>query len=167
MSSCETPQGRTGILTAAGLAIDAATEWNGIVPDGTTEFSSDRHRYSDFWLKSARLIERLPDAARRNERERAYYMANREKLEVWETFKIERVGDGLVHVVGTQAPVKGNRVVEAAEGRVLGLGEARHGAIMDGHGRRRCRGHGRDLLPHAGLAGQGGHQDRSIHVAGQ
>jgi (3,5-dihydroxyphenyl)acetyl-CoA 1,2-dioxygenase len=71
MSSCQTPQGRTGILTAAGLAIDAATEWNGIVPDGTTEFSLDRHRYSDFWLKSARLIERLPDAARRNERERA------------------------------------------------------------------------------------------------
>ena len=61
MSSCETPQDRTGILTAAGLAIDAATQWNGIVPDGTTEFSSDRHRYSDFWLKSARLIARLPD----------------------------------------------------------------------------------------------------------
>jgi thioesterase DpgC len=71
MPGCESPQGRTGILTAAGLPNDAATEWNDVVPVRTTAFSSDRHEYSDFWLKSARLIERLPPASRRNEREHA------------------------------------------------------------------------------------------------
>ena len=71
MPSCDTSQGRTSILVAAGLPIDAATEWNGAAPKGTTEFSSDRQTYSDFWLRSAGLIERLPEARRRNESERA------------------------------------------------------------------------------------------------
>ena len=69
MASYKTPRDRTIILAAAGLPIDAATEWNDAVPNGTTAFSSDRNIYSDFWLKSARLIERLPPATRRNERE--------------------------------------------------------------------------------------------------
>ncbi len=62
MPSHTSSPGRPSILVAAGLPIDAATEWNDAVPKGTTEFSSDRRNYSDFWLKSARLIERLPDA---------------------------------------------------------------------------------------------------------
>ena len=71
MVSCNSSQGRTSILVAAGLAIDAATEWNNAVPEGTTEFSSDRRNYSDFWLKSTGLIERLPDPRRRSESEQA------------------------------------------------------------------------------------------------
>src|SRR5262249_58596859 len=50
---------------------DAATAWNDAAPDETTTFASDRHAYSDFWLKSARLLARLPAAARRNEAEHA------------------------------------------------------------------------------------------------
>ena len=71
MPSCHTSEHRTHILVAAGLPIDAVTQWNDAVPKGTTEFSSDRQKYSDFWLKSAGLIERLPEARRRNESEQA------------------------------------------------------------------------------------------------
>jgi thioesterase DpgC len=71
MPSREDPQARTGILTAAGFAADTAAAWNDAVPERTAAFSSDRHTYSEFWLKSARLIERLPPAARRNESEHA------------------------------------------------------------------------------------------------
>src|SRR5258708_16292040 len=66
----ETQQGRTSVLAAAGFSADAAAEWNDAAPDGITTFLSDRHAYSDFWLKSARLIARLPAAANRNEPER-------------------------------------------------------------------------------------------------
>src|SRR5258708_25569052 len=71
MTNCDTPQSRTSILAAAGFSANAATEWNDAAPDGITTFSSDRHTYSDFWLKSARLIARLPTAAHRNEPEHA------------------------------------------------------------------------------------------------
>src|SRR5712671_4511611 len=71
MTNCDTPQSRTSILAAAGFSADAATAWNNAAPDGTTTFSSDRHAYSDFWLKSARLVARLPTAGRRNEAEHA------------------------------------------------------------------------------------------------
>src|SRR5216684_8466685 len=71
MPNCDTPQSRTSILAAAGFSANAATEWNDAAPDGITTFSSDRHTYSDFWLKSARLIARLPTAAHRNEPEHA------------------------------------------------------------------------------------------------
>jgi (3,5-dihydroxyphenyl)acetyl-CoA 1,2-dioxygenase len=71
MANCETKQNWTSILVAAGLAADAATEWNNAAPDETTTFASDRHAYSDFWLKSAQLIARLPVAVRRNEPEHA------------------------------------------------------------------------------------------------
>lgn len=52
MPSCHTCEHRTNILVAAGFAIDAATVWSDAVPNGTTEFSSDRQKYSDFWLES-------------------------------------------------------------------------------------------------------------------
>jgi thioesterase DpgC len=71
MPDCDTPQSRTSILAAAGFSADAATGWNDAAPDGITTFSSDRHAYSDFWLKSARLIAQLPAAAHRNEPEHA------------------------------------------------------------------------------------------------
>jgi len=71
MTNCNTQQNRTNILVAAGFSVDAATEWHDATPNETTTFASDRHAYSDFWLKSARLIARLPAAAHRNEAENA------------------------------------------------------------------------------------------------
>src|SRR5215470_14067548 len=71
MTNCDTQQNQTDILVAAGFSVDAAIEWHDAVPEETTTFASDRHAYSDFWLKSARLIARLPAAAHRNEAENA------------------------------------------------------------------------------------------------
>jgi (3,5-dihydroxyphenyl)acetyl-CoA 1,2-dioxygenase len=70
MTNCDTQQCPTSILAAAGISVDAATAWNDAAPNGTTTFSSDRFAYSDFWLKSARLMAQLPAAAHRNEPER-------------------------------------------------------------------------------------------------
>jgi (3,5-dihydroxyphenyl)acetyl-CoA 1,2-dioxygenase len=70
MANCETQQNRTSILVAAGFSADAATAWNNAAPEETTTFASDRHAYSDFWRKSARLIAQLPAVAHRNEPER-------------------------------------------------------------------------------------------------
>jgi len=71
MPGCEAQQVRISTLTAAGLATDAATAWADAVPERTLAFQSDRLAYSDLWLKSARLIRRLPPAAGRSEREHA------------------------------------------------------------------------------------------------
>src|SRR5437660_1616434 len=71
MTNGDTPQSQISILAAAGFSVDAATAWNNAAPDGITTFSSDRFAYSDFWLKSARLIAQLPAAAHRNEPEHA------------------------------------------------------------------------------------------------
>ena len=71
MANREAEQSRTSMLAAVGLAVDAASEWNDAAPGATTTFASDRHAYSDFWLKSARLIARLPAAAHRSEPEHA------------------------------------------------------------------------------------------------
>src|SRR5260370_36746354 len=71
MANCETQQTLTRILAAAGFSVDAATAWHDAAPNETTTFASDCHAYSDFWLKSARLIARLPTAANRNEPEHA------------------------------------------------------------------------------------------------
>jgi (3,5-dihydroxyphenyl)acetyl-CoA 1,2-dioxygenase len=135
MPSCDTPQGRTGMLTAAGLPIDAAAEWNSIVPDGTTEFSSDRRHYSDFWLKSARLIQRLPEAARRNEGERAAASV------IVETARRARVGFLHGHVEAVydilterrSRPVRVQHLVAAAADVVPGLVPSPHSiAAEDG-----------------------------------
>ncbi len=71
MASREAEQSRTSVLAAAGFSVDAATEWNDAAPGETTTFSADRHAYSDFWLKSARLIARMSTAANRNQAEHA------------------------------------------------------------------------------------------------
>jgi thioesterase DpgC len=71
MANSKIQPSRTGILAAAGFSVDATSEWNDAVPDETTTFLSDRYAYSDFWLKSARLIARLPTTARRSEPEHA------------------------------------------------------------------------------------------------
>jgi thioesterase DpgC len=59
------------ILNAVGLAPDAVSEWQQALPKCTASYAADRHAYADFWLRSARLVERLPPPARRSDRERA------------------------------------------------------------------------------------------------
>src|SRR5690348_14120317 len=58
-------------FTAAGLAGDDVHDWLQAEPGATTDYASDRTRFSTYWQLSARLIARLPQPARRNEREQA------------------------------------------------------------------------------------------------
>ena len=71
MLSSEATLSRTPVLAAAGLPADAVTAWNEAAPGAISTFEADRHTGSDFWLQSARLIARLPPAARRGEAEQA------------------------------------------------------------------------------------------------
>ena len=56
-----------GTLTAAGLASNEVTTWLQAEPHETDDFARDRASFCDFWRKSANLVGRLPDAARRND----------------------------------------------------------------------------------------------------
>jgi (3,5-dihydroxyphenyl)acetyl-CoA 1,2-dioxygenase len=58
-------------LTAAGLADSDVRAWLQAEPGATTDFASDRSRFSAWWETSARLLARLPPPARRNEGESA------------------------------------------------------------------------------------------------
>jgi thioesterase DpgC len=59
------------LFTSAGLPADAVTAWTKALPLPLTSYAVDCDRYSGFWLQSARLMEQLPPAERRNEREHA------------------------------------------------------------------------------------------------
>ncbi|MET0630980.1 MAG: hypothetical protein ABWY92_08985, partial [Xanthobacteraceae bacterium] len=61
----------TAPLTAAGLPADEVRAWLRAEPDRTTDFSSDRTRYSGYWLASARLLAQLPPKPRRQPQEQA------------------------------------------------------------------------------------------------
>ena len=69
MTAAETDA--TAPLTAAGLPADEARAWLRAEPDRTTDFSSDRTRYSGYWLASARLLAQLPPKPRRKPQEQA------------------------------------------------------------------------------------------------
>ena len=71
MTLAETVSTAADCLTAAGLAGDDVRDWQRALPDRTTDFSTDRSRYSGYWLKSARLLGQLPPKAHRKEREQA------------------------------------------------------------------------------------------------
>jgi (3,5-dihydroxyphenyl)acetyl-CoA 1,2-dioxygenase len=66
MQNCEAHP-PTDLLTAAGLPRDFVTAWNDAVPGHPSDFSADCRTFSGFWRQSARLIERLPPAARRGQ----------------------------------------------------------------------------------------------------
>ncbi len=59
------------VLLAAELPPDAISAWNGAEPRPTRSYAQDCDHFSNFWLRSARLISLLPHADRRNDRERA------------------------------------------------------------------------------------------------
>src|ERR1700736_6916549 len=56
-------------LVAAGLPHDEVSAWLQQTPGGTTDFATDRVRFSDFWQTSKRLTGRLPPKPSRSERE--------------------------------------------------------------------------------------------------
>ncbi|HEY7244110.1 MAG TPA: enoyl-CoA hydratase/isomerase family protein [Xanthobacteraceae bacterium] len=56
-------------LLAAGLGKEEASVWLAQIPDETRDFDTDRSAFSDFWLRSKRLMGRLPARLSRGERE--------------------------------------------------------------------------------------------------
>jgi thioesterase DpgC len=60
-----------GILTAAGLPADAVEAWRAAVPNPGPVYAENCRRFSDFWLQSKGLTDRLPPAGRRSDAERA------------------------------------------------------------------------------------------------
>lgn len=59
------------IVTAAGLPADAVAAWRAAAPGPADDYARDCREFSDFWLRSNRLIALLPEPARRDDRERA------------------------------------------------------------------------------------------------
>jgi thioesterase DpgC len=57
-------------LAAAGLSAADVGSWQQAEPKETTDFSSDRDRFSRYWKAGARLLGQLPSPAKRNDRER-------------------------------------------------------------------------------------------------
>lgn len=58
-------------LRAAGLADSSIAEWVNAEQSGTTDYSGDRHRYSQFWRLSNDLVARLPEKSARESAEAA------------------------------------------------------------------------------------------------
>jgi (3,5-dihydroxyphenyl)acetyl-CoA 1,2-dioxygenase len=56
-------------MAAAGLAAAEVTDWLEAEPGAATDYAADRHRFSVFWQKSARLVGSLPQRAHRSEAE--------------------------------------------------------------------------------------------------
>jgi (3,5-dihydroxyphenyl)acetyl-CoA 1,2-dioxygenase len=56
-------------LVAAGLPHDEVSAWLQQTPGETTDFATDRAKFSDFWQTSKRLTGRLPPKPSRSERE--------------------------------------------------------------------------------------------------
>jgi len=58
-------------LTAAGLPAKDVGDWLQAEPDEATDFTGDRRKFSGYWEKSKRLLERLAPKPRRNAAEEA------------------------------------------------------------------------------------------------
>ena len=71
MSGPDNPPSELDLLTAAGLPPDAISAWNDAAPKLTACYPQDRDHFSDYWLRSARLLSLLPPANRRTDREQA------------------------------------------------------------------------------------------------
>lgn len=54
------------LLTAAGVATEAASEWLAAEPLRTADLATDRYRYAAFWERSAALLAGLPPKRQRN-----------------------------------------------------------------------------------------------------
>jgi len=64
------PLNELDALAAAGLASDEVASWRRSEPGEARDFARDRKSFSDFWRKSARLLDRLPLPAHRTPLER-------------------------------------------------------------------------------------------------
>jgi thioesterase DpgC len=71
MSDRELLSNEPNVVLAAGLPADAVAAWSKAEPKPTGALAADRRAFSNFWLQSARLVDLLPPAHRRDGREQA------------------------------------------------------------------------------------------------
>jgi thioesterase DpgC len=121
MSGHEDPS--HGLLDAVGFASDAVSAWRRAVPSSTASYAADRRAYSDFWLQSAGLVERLSPAAQRTDREQAAAAKIVETARKARTRflreHVEAIYDSLTE--GRRRHVRIERLVAAAADAVPGL----------------------------------------------
>jgi thioesterase DpgC len=63
------PDDPAALLSAAGIASDAAAEWLASEQTRTADLATDRNRHATFWQRSAALVAALPAKPKRNEAE--------------------------------------------------------------------------------------------------
>ena len=117
------------VVAAAGLAPDVVAAWRAAAPGPAHDYTRDCRDFSDFWLRSDRLIELLPEPARRNDRERAaaerIVAAAREARTQFLRRHVARVYDAVT--AERSRPIRVGELVAAAAETVPGLvpGKAR------------------------------------------
>jgi thioesterase DpgC len=57
------------LIVSTGLSAREVADWRKTYPRKTATFAADRKRFSGYWQKTSRLLDRLPVAKRRNEKE--------------------------------------------------------------------------------------------------
>jgi thioesterase DpgC len=78
MSTLST-QSAADCLVNAGLPAEEAQSWIKEKPEAAADFLTDAKNFSEHWLRSARLLARLPEKPKRSEREQAAALMLRER----------------------------------------------------------------------------------------
>jgi thioesterase DpgC len=110
-------------LTAAGLAAGDVREWQQAEPGETSDFPSDRDKFSSYWSRTARLLNQLPRKARRNERERSAAALLEERARAVRVRFLRRHGDAVYDALTAQRSrfVRVENLVTRAADLVPGL----------------------------------------------
>jgi thioesterase DpgC len=82
-------------LAVAGLPAKEVREWLHAEPGDTTDFPTDRRKFSNYWQKASRLIGRLPAKPRRHEAERAAAAVVQERARESRARFLRRHGDAV------------------------------------------------------------------------
>src|SRR5438105_14365644 len=122
MQTCDRPAVPRDVA-AAGLPGHEVDDWRAAEPGAATDFTADRPRFSAFWQKSARLIARRPQRARRNEGEQAAARALHEAARAARVRFLASHGDAVYDAVtgGRARFVRVEHLVSEAARAVPGL----------------------------------------------
>ena len=124
MSSAVTTEiNATECLAAAGLPASEVKAWLQAEPGETTDFPTDREKFSEYWRTSARLLGRLPQKARRNASEQAAATAIQDAARDARVRFLRRHGDAVYDALTVRRSrfVRVEELVIRAAGVVPGL----------------------------------------------
>jgi thioesterase DpgC len=86
-------------LTAAGLPKSEVAAWQQAEPGETTDFQTDRRRFSGYWKRSAALLRRLPSKPARDAAQRAAAEAVQEQARTLRVRFLERHAEAVYDAV--------------------------------------------------------------------